>query len=105
MNKKNSNLYKNHASNKTRLVALLLCWFLGSFGAHRFYVGKIGTAILMILTFGGLGIWTLVDLIIILVGSFRDKKGRLVFYWLDSHSLNCRLESDDTSNLGRSPNC
>ena len=47
------------ASPKSRLAALLLCWFFGIFGVHRFYVGKIGTGILQIVTLGGLGIWTL----------------------------------------------
>ena len=74
---------KEDRSGKSRLVALLLCWLLGVFGAHRFYVGKIGTAILMILTLGGLGLWTLIDLIIIILGIFRDKEGRTVSYWLE----------------------
>ncbi len=60
---------------KSWLAALLLCLFLGGLGVHRFYTGKIGTGILMILTFGGLGIWVLVDLIMIAVGSFKDKQG------------------------------
>ena len=51
-------------SPKSRLVALLLCCFLGWLGAHRFYVGKIGTGLLMPLTLGGcFGIWVVVDLI------------------------------------------
>ncbi|GAA3748502.1 hypothetical protein GCM10022225_35740 [Plantactinospora mayteni] len=61
---------------KSWLVAVLLCLFLGTIGVHRFYVGKIGTGILMILTFGGFGIWTLIDLIMILVGKFDDKQGQ-----------------------------
>lgn len=69
------------ASPKERVVALLLCFFLGLFGAHRFYVGKVGTAILMILTFGGFGIWALVDLILIIVGSFTDSEGRRLMVW------------------------
>lgn len=73
-------------SPKSRLVALLLCWLLGVFGAHRFYVGKVGTAILMILTLGGLTIWVLVDLILIIVGSFRDSEGRRVFRWTEPGS-------------------
>lgn len=73
-------------SPKSRLAALLLCFLLGMVGAHRFYVGKIGTGILMLLTLGGLGIWALVDLILIVVGSFRDKEGRLVFLWTEPGS-------------------
>ncbi len=62
-------------SEKGFVPALLLCLFLGGFGLHRFYVGKIGTAILMLFTLGGLGIWTLIDIVMIVVGSFRDKQG------------------------------
>jgi TM2 domain-containing membrane protein YozV len=60
------------------LVCLLLCIFIGVFGAHRFYVGKIGTAILMILTGGGCGVWTLIDLIMIIAGKFKDSKGNYI---------------------------
>ncbi len=62
-------------SEKDFVPTLLLCLFLGAFGIHRFYVGKIGTGILMVLTLGGLGIWSLIDLILIIVGSFKDKEG------------------------------
>ena len=71
------------ASPKTRLVALLLCFLFGMIGVHRFYVGKIGTGILQILTLGGFGIWVLVDLIMIIVGSFTDKQGRPLVVWVD----------------------
>ena len=68
-------------SEKRILPALLLCFFLGVFGAHRFYVGKIGTAILELLTIGGLGIWWLVDMILILTGSFRDSERQKITEW------------------------
>lgn len=68
-------------SPKSRLAAALLCWFLGVFGVHRFYVGKIGTGILMLVTFGGLGVWALIDLIVILVGSFKDKEELRLENW------------------------
>ncbi len=56
--------------------AALLCFFLGGLGVHRFYVGKIGTGILMIFTLGGLGIWLIIDFVMILTGSFKDKEGK-----------------------------
>ncbi len=68
-------------SQKRILPAFLLCFFLGVFGAHRFYVGKIGTGVLQILTLGGLGIWALVDFIMIIVGAFTDKEGNKITQW------------------------
>ena len=62
-------------SPKGFVAMLLLCIFLGSFGAHRFYVGKPVTAVLMLLTLGGLGIWVIIDLVYIAVGRFEDKNG------------------------------
>lgn len=65
-------------SDKSKVAAILLCLFLGGFGIQRFYVGKIGTGILMLVTLGGLGIWSLIDLIMIIVGKFTDKDGRVL---------------------------
>ena len=66
------------SSQQDWLVALLLCFFIGVIGAHRFYVGKIGTGLLMVFTLGGLGIWTFIDLILIIVGKFKNKDGEVL---------------------------
>jgi TM2 domain-containing membrane protein YozV len=64
--------------NPEWLITFLLAFFLGVFGIHRFYVGKIWTGILMLITLGGLGIWATIDLIIILVGKFTRKDGTVI---------------------------
>ena len=68
-------------SHKRILPAALLCFFLGCFGVHRFYVGKVGTGILQLFTLGGFGIWALVDFIMIIVGAFRDADGHTINLW------------------------
>ena len=62
-------------SEKSWIAAILLCIFVGGLGAHRFYVGKIGTGILWLLTFGCFGIGTIIDLIVICTQKFKDSKG------------------------------
>lgn len=62
-------------SPRSRLVAFILCFFVGFLGVHRFYVGKVGTGILYLFTAGLFGIGALVDAIMILCGSFRDCYG------------------------------
>lgn len=68
-------------SAKSRLTALLLCIFLGTIGVHHFYVGRVGYGILYIFTFGLFGIGTLVDLILIATGSYKDSYGLPVLNW------------------------
>ena len=65
-------------SDSQWVVTLLLAFLLGVIGAHRFYVGKTGTGILMLLTFGGIGIWLLIDLILIITGQFTNKAGEKI---------------------------
>jgi TM2 domain-containing membrane protein YozV len=68
----------NGISEKSGIACLLFLLFLGPLGLHRFYVGKVGTGILFLLTMGGLGLWWLIDLIILIVGSFTDAGGNFV---------------------------
>jgi len=85
-------------SPKSRLAVSLLAWFLGEFGAHRFYLGKIGTAIAMLVLgivgwstiwvvgFGlifliPVGIWALIDFIYAVSGNMKDKEGKLIKNW------------------------
>lgn len=68
-------------SDKRILPAFLLCFFLGLLGVHRFYVGKIGTGLLQLVTVGGFGIWALIDFIMIICGVFTDKQGNKITQW------------------------
>lgn len=73
-------LKQNSQSQNQWIVVLLLAFFLGFIGAHRFYVGKNGSGILMILTVGGIGLWVLYDLIIIITGNFKTKEGSKISF-------------------------
>ena len=69
------------SSPRSRGTAMALGVTLGIFGAHRFYVGKVGTGILMACTLGGCGLWVLYDCVMIGTGEFTDKEGRQLRYW------------------------
>lgn len=66
------------ASSRGFVPAVLLCFFLGGFGVHRFYAGKMGTGLLQLLTLGGLGFWTMYDFVMLIVGKFEDADGRVI---------------------------
>ncbi len=69
-------------SGLNRLTALLLCLFLGVLGAHRFYVGKIGTALLFLVSIGGFFfVGVIYDCVMIVTGEFTDSEGRKLYYW------------------------
>lgn len=65
-------------SDRSFIATWLFSWLLGFLGVDRFYLGKVGTGIVKLLTGGGLGIWWIIDLILTLAGIQRDKKGRLL---------------------------
>ncbi len=65
-------------SSKSQAVAFLLSHFVGVFGIDRFYLGQIGLGLLKLITLGGVGIWVLIDVLLIGCGMMRDKDGRLL---------------------------
>lgn len=60
---------------KSQLVALLICAFVGGLGIHRFYLGYTWQGIVQLLTLGGCGIWSLIDFIRIILGTLKPKNG------------------------------
>jgi TM2 domain-containing membrane protein YozV len=78
---------QTYISDKNRSLTLLLAFLFGVFGAHRFYVGKVGTGIAMVVIdltlvgFAVTGVWALVDCLFILFGEFTDANGDKVLAW------------------------
>lgn len=99
-----------NASSKSRLITTLLAWFLGTFGVHRFYLGKIKTAVgmlvlnilfwvilismlatpypvedafwvLPVLCIAAVGIWAFVDFIMAVAGIMKDREGKVIKNW------------------------
>lgn len=67
---------KTFTRQRHYLAVFFLSFMWGTFGVDRFYLGKWGTGIVKLITLGGFGLWTIVDLIIIMGGFMRDKQGR-----------------------------
>ena len=63
------------AGQKDWLTTLLLCVFVGWLGIHRFYTGHTVIGVIQLLTFGACGVWTIVDLIMIITDNYRDANG------------------------------
>ncbi len=94
---KSAQTASENISPKSRLATTLLAFFLGEFGAHRFYIGKIGTAVVMlVLTIIGYAtcwlligfiplaivwVWNLIDFIMAVAGKMKDKDGLLIEKW------------------------
>lgn len=74
-NNENANAQATKSAGKSWIAALLLCIFLGTLGIHRFYLGYTWQGIVQLLTLGGLGIWTLIDLIRIITRDLQPKSG------------------------------
>ncbi len=64
--------------DKEFTTTLILCVLLGGLGVHRFYTGHTGIGVVQLLTAGGCGLWTLIDLIQIATGKFKDADGKLL---------------------------
>ncbi|SJZ65629.1 TM2 domain-containing protein [Mycoplasmopsis verecunda] len=62
-------------SNKSYVALVLLSIFLGALGIDRFYAGNVLLGILKLITAGGFGIWYIIDIVLAIVGAFKDNQG------------------------------
>lgn len=66
----------SNSNRRNYFIALLLSIFVGQLGVDRFYLGKIGTGLLKLLTVGGFGLWWIIDIVLIATGDMRDVNGQ-----------------------------
>ncbi len=74
-------------SIKSPKITWLLCLFFGMLGLHRLYVKKIGTGLVMLITLGGFGLWTLFDLLSIVNNKFEDREGHCILFYKNPSAL------------------
>jgi len=68
----------NQKAEQSYISVVLICWFFGVFGAHRFYTGHTITGLIQLFTLGGFYIWWLIDLFTVISGNFKNSKGKLI---------------------------
>lgn len=68
-------------SDKSRLTTLVLCFLGGFLGLHRFYVGRTGSGVVWLVTFGLFSVGWIYDLVMVSTGEFVDDQGKRVLYW------------------------
>lgn len=91
MNEAPVNQANKQVGNKQFMTTWLLSLLLGGLGVDRFYLGKIGTGLAKLFTFGGLGVWWLVDLILVLTNSMKDKDGNALVGYEDGNNKKIAL--------------
>ena len=89
----------NEISPSEWSITLILCVLIGVWGVHRFYVGKVGTGLLMLFTFGGFLIWWIIDLILIATESFKDHEGRKIPYTTTTSASQSTTSNDTHDDL------
>lgn len=78
---------RDHHGQRSFLTAALLSILVGSFGVDRFYLGKIGTGVLKLVTLGGFGVWWIIDAIVLLTNSTRDAEGRELHGYAENRTI------------------